>query len=626
MMASLVGNLPRLGSLFATLRVCEGSARPTETWQPSLEHGRMGGGAARILHEYELARQNPGPGTVRSSASGHESMVSLPSTRTSNQNGATIVAAPATSNAAPLQPADRSAAGRRLVSREGLLLGGVLVVALLLRLPYLWQVPRFTDELQEVLWSLAIYRGEILPLTAVDSYYGPLWSYLMAGSFLLDPSAQYLEYLPRIAATLLALVSVAVTYYVGRDMAGVRAGLIAAAFMATSGGHIIINSHTARSNSITPLISTLLVWAVWRATRSGDGRWLALAGFLFALALQTHLSAIAFAPGLALAVLVLRPRLLLTRWLPLAMVGFLVGYSNMLIWNLQNGFWSFVHARALQQGYTDGQSADVSSYTTNMGALFESLSRLVSGTIDEAGNPVALVYLALGLAGLGLLAWRGNAVPALFLLSTALVLPYFNPRYGPILSGRYIVPLLPFLYLGIALVVDALIQRLPAIRTARTADLRPALASGAMVLLVLFPLAPLVLYYREVLDDERTNAPLFLLSTAVERAYQPGDRVLVDESLAQEPLTAGGTDLKAIRMLLEADQIPYEVAKLSRSLLTADATAHPRVLVVMSTKKEDDMTRGLQVAAITPEVESASRSGRRYAVYALTQSGPAAGR
>jgi len=549
-------------------------------------------------------------------------MVSPPSGSGASQR--TAAAAPSERLAEELQ---RSPVSSRTASRESLLLGGILVVALVLRLPYLWDVPRFTDELQEILWSLAIYRGEIMPLTAVDSYYGPLWSYLMAGSFFLDPTGRYLEFLPRVLATLLAVVSVAATYYVGRDMAGVRAGLIAAAFMATAGGHIIINSHTARSNSVTPLISTILVWSVWRATRSardgsrtaGNGAWLALAGFLFAMALQTHLSAIAFAPGLALAVLVLRPRLLLTRWLPLAVVGFLIGYSNMLIWNLQNGFWSFVHARALQQGYTGGRGIDLSSYAANMGALFESLSRLVSGTIDEAGNPAALLYLALGIVGLGLLARRGNPVPALFLLSTALVLPYFNPRYGPILSGRYIVPLMPFLFLGVALAVDALFRRLPAIRTTRAEDLRPLLAAGALALLVLFPLAPLALYYREGLGDERTKDALFLLRGAVQAAYQDGDLVLVDESLAQEALTAGGTDLKAIRMLLEADHIPYRVAKLTRASFMDDAAEHPRILAVMSTKKEDDMTRGLRVAALTPEVESASRSGRRYAVYAISQ-------
>ena len=70
-------------------------------------------------------------------------------------------------------------------------------LALLLRWPYLQDVPRYTDELQEILWSLDIARGQMLPLTAVDSYYGPLWSYLLAGLFaLFGPS----PYLPRIIA------------------------------------------------------------------------------------------------------------------------------------------------------------------------------------------------------------------------------------------------------------------------------------------------------------------------------------------------------------------------------------------------------------------------------------------
>src|SRR5262245_8149117 len=73
-------------------------------------------------------------------------------------------------------------------------------LALLLRWPLLQEVPRYTDELQEILWSLDIARGQGLPLTAVDSYYGPLWSYLLAALFaILGPS----PFLPRIVAAVL---------------------------------------------------------------------------------------------------------------------------------------------------------------------------------------------------------------------------------------------------------------------------------------------------------------------------------------------------------------------------------------------------------------------------------------
>ncbi|MCC7368441.1 MAG: glycosyltransferase family 39 protein [Chloroflexi bacterium] len=501
----------------------------------------------------------------------------------------------------------------RWTRAELTLVGLVVLAALALRLPYLWQVPRFTDELQEILWALAIYRGEILPLTAVDSYYGPLWSYLLAGAFFLERLGADVELMPRLMATLLAVAGVGVTYALAREIASRRVALVAAALMATSGGHIIINSHTARSNSVTPLITTLLVWSLMRAVRDGNGRWLVAAGALFGVALQTHLSVITFVPGLALGLLALRPRLVLSWWTPAGVLAFVAAYANMLIFNLQTGFWSLVHARALQQGYTSGRSTDLSAYLTNVDALVESLSRLVSGTIDEAGNPAAPLYLLIGVVGVVLLARRGAWLPLLFCLSGALVLPYFNPRYGPILSGRYLIPLLPFLYIGVALCTEAVAERLPRLSAAQRMLASRVVAAA----LVLFPLAPLVLYYREVLGDDRTNEPLYHLNQLLEAEYQPGDLVLVDESLAQEPLTAGGTDLKAIRMLLEADGIPYQVAKLAGANPDRLPLGERRILTVMAAKKVDTIEKHADVVALGPEVESASGSGREYGVYRI---------
>jgi hypothetical protein len=490
-----------------------------------------------------------------------------------------------------------------------------MLAALVIRLPYIQEVPRFTDELQEILWALAIYRGEIRPLTAVDSYYGPVWSYLLAGTFYLESLGADISELPRLLATALAVATVGVTYGVAREFGGRRVAVIAAALLATSGGHVIINSHTGRSNSITPLLTTLLVWAVVRAVRSGNGRLLVLAGFLGAVALQTHISVIAYAAGPVVWIALARPRLLASRWTVLAILAFLLGYANMIAFNLENGLWSFIHARALQQGYADGHSTDLPVYLTNLSALIESLSRLASGTIDEAGNPAAWVYLFGGLAGLVWLARRGSALPLLFCLSGALVLPYFNPRYGPILSGRYIVPLLPFLYIGVGLALERLVSLVPLLAPRATSAVRLAVVRAIVAAVVLFPLAPLGLYYQEVLADARTNRPLFHLSETLGDSYQAGDLVLVDEALAQEALTAGGTDLKAMRVLLEADGIPYQVAKVSGSGLAPAVSAHPRVLVVMNARKADQLGKRLRAESMGPKVGSASGSGHTYAVF-----------
>ena len=67
------------------------------------------------------------------------------------------------SSAAEEHRARRSLEGRW----EPLALVGLCLAAFALRLPYLVEIPRFTDELQEILWALGIARGEMLPLTAV---------------------------------------------------------------------------------------------------------------------------------------------------------------------------------------------------------------------------------------------------------------------------------------------------------------------------------------------------------------------------------------------------------------------------------------------------------------------------
>jgi hypothetical protein len=100
------------------------------------------------------------------------------------------------------------------------------------------------------------------------------------------------------------------------------AGLLAAGLLATNGPHVVVNSHIAWSNCLTPLLTTLAFWALLRA---GEARpFLPLAGLLLGLALQTHPLVVAMLPGLALAVLLHDARSLRTPWPWLAAAAFLV--------------------------------------------------------------------------------------------------------------------------------------------------------------------------------------------------------------------------------------------------------------------------------------------------------------
>jgi hypothetical protein len=148
------------------------------------------------------------------------------------------------------------------------------------------------------------------------------------------------------------------------------------------------------------------------------------------------------------------------------------------------------------------------------------------------------------------------------------------------------------------------------------ADWRPV-AVGAGAALVLYPLVPLHGYYQDALADGRTNQPLFGLADSIVLARRPEEPVLLDEGLAQEALGAGGTDLKALRMLLAAQRIPAEVGKVSEvdDVRLADQAS---VLFLMEAKKRAALPRAVRATALGPEVGSASGSGHHYAVYRLT--------
>lgn len=533
------------------------------------------------------------------------------------------------SRADPPRGAAESPPIRRTVARRAELAGlaGLFVLAVGLRWPYVQDIPRFTDELPEVLWSLSIARGEILPLVANDPHYGPVWNYLLAGLFVVGPSPD----LPRVVALLLGAVLVVVTYLFARDVAGRWPAAIAAGLLLTNAGHIVINSHTARSNSVTPLLTTAALWLVYRAVaerrwdsaggalvrRRPDPRLLVPAGFLLGLALQTHISVIALGPGLVAYVLWRGRGAPRSAWPYLACLAALIGYGPMLVYNLQTGFWTFRAARDLQQSYAGGRPSDLDFYLTNLGALVQSLSRLLSSTIDRPDGLSRFVYTPFAVVGLALLARRGGELFALAALSMVAVLPYFNPRYGPILSGRYLIPLLPLGFTAIGCVVVAGARMATeAIATRHRTGWRPlALVAGGVF--VLFPLLPLATYYRNAVADGRTNQPLFRLTDSILASRRPDEVVLLDEGLGQEDLGAGGTDLKAFKMILGTRGIPYEVANASQARVTR-RDGQASMLLLIETRQRATLPGSVRTELLSPEVASASGSQRRYAVYRLT--------
>ncbi|MDP8924734.1 MAG: hypothetical protein M3O34_17915, partial [Chloroflexota bacterium] len=162
----------------------------------------------------------------------------------------------------------------------------IACVALVVRWPYLWTIPRFTDETLEVLHSLAIVRDGARPLTNYDSYYGALYNYVVAAALWLGGESPFA---PRIVVLIAGALTAVVTYALGRELAihllgdagapgSVQrhaegalvprlTGALAALMLATNGQHVVVNSHVAWSNCLTPLFTALALWALLRATR-----------------------------------------------------------------------------------------------------------------------------------------------------------------------------------------------------------------------------------------------------------------------------------------------------------------------------------------------------------------------
>lgn len=525
--------------------------------------------------------------------------------------------------AAATRPLVERLAARRLVAWVGL--GAVLVAATLLRLPKLQLLPKLSDELNDAFFSLAIARGEALPLANFSLYDGAVFNYLEAVVFrVVGPDLRA----PRVMMLVLGLLAVAATYFYARQAHGQAAALVAAALLAVSPVHILVNSRLAWPNGITPLLVALAAWCL-SAGRAREGTFspapaLPLSGFLLGLAVQTHPSVLTLLPGIAAAVVLPRPRLLLTRWPWLGLLGFLVGYANMIAFNLANGFASVRFAQQTRADYT-GANPDLGrEYLTNLGTLLLNLLRLLGGAVEERAAAISFLtdplLLAVGLVVLAATvhaARRGDRLPLATGLSVILLLPLFNDRYEPITDGRYLAPLLPLLAAAVGrLAVD----RWRGARRASPALPRLAVALG-LVLLIGLPLVGLQRYYDQNVEAGRRSARLWAALRLAERSLPPSTTAILDRDLELARLGAGSTELMAFRYAFVMHNLPHRIVRVTPGSLSAELARDPRAsaqLVIMEWAKRKDMDPRLQFRQLDISLDERGVQPSAYGVYLVS--------
>jgi hypothetical protein len=325
----------------------------------------------------------------------------------------------------------------------------------------------------------------------------------------------------------------------------------------------------ALSHSLTPLCSTFTLWLLARAVVRNSTRSLALAGLGAGISLQTHPTVFPLLAGSAVAVLLVRPAWLRTRWPYVALLLVVVGYSTLLANHVLNGFEVVADIESKQEVYLEGgeergDANDRGIYLTNLSSLSVSLARMASGEINERNtrtdylsDPWVLSYPVLMVVGALIAARRGNP-----LLLVALVLAIFWPpllsgKYKPILDGRYLMPDLPVIFVDIAVALGAIaglaMRSAPAIRVAGGA----VVLAGA-VALIWHPLVSLDQFYEDSQEDGFSNALYLRTMGQVQAARTSGESVLLDPQLASVKSTGGGKASSSFAFLFALAQIPNE--------------------------------------------------------------------
>jgi 4-amino-4-deoxy-L-arabinose transferase-like glycosyltransferase len=479
--------------------------------------------------------------------------------------------------------------------------------------------------------GLAIARGQHWPLVNDDAYIGALFNYLIAALFqLTGPS----PLTPRLLVLTAGLLTIWLTYLLGRECDGRWSGLLAAGLLTTAALHIIICSRVAWSHSLTPLPTTASLLLLLSALRRRQPAWLVASGLFAGLALQTHPTALVLPPTLA-GTLLLDPlgrRWLRSPWLLATLAAGTLGCLNLLWYNLiaQPG-------QALREANAYDYAFQVNSSPAAFGAVFlqyaVELVRIHGSVFGGRGRPNDYLLdpaflLTAGLLATGLTLAVGRrrwSLPLLFLIAS-LLLPLFGRqfRFLPDDLDRYLALLLPA---GCALMagsLTSLVRRLltsvqhraPAEHQLALRRTLLALSLAASLALIGAPLSATLAFQHHYAQRGETAR---LIATVEQAVAARNGAVFVDERLNRSLLFGGGHLQLALLYLLELRGVAWRTLTVPVGGLSTELrqqlTPGTVLIVHESSLARLDQPRLEPLKVVT----SAERSGRSgYGVYRVT--------
>ena len=517
-----------------------------------------------------------------------------------------------------------------------LIVAGLMAVAAAVRLPYLQLVPVISDEAFEVLAAQGIVGGKFIWFGPFDPTTGPLVTWLLALAVWLFGSSAYLA---RAVTLAFGVLTVGLVYLLGWSLAsgqtttdiasrseaelttvavwqGRIAGLVAGLLLAFNPVHTIVNSHIAWSNSVTPVFATATFLALHAAVRRGDGWLLVLGGFLYGLALQTHISMLVVIPGLLIWFLARREVLAWLRrpWPYLAAAAAALGYGNMIVYNVMSR--GGLLADAQLHTYAWEPNPTLISYLDRLASLLTNLGQTIGGQVPRVADP--LFGLAIGLLAAWLLAalvytvWRGEWLPVLVLASTALVMPYFNKRYDGLLSQRYTAFLLPLCFAAMgALAAEVVgLWRRARRSTGQVAEAgnvtgeawrKQSVAALVLVLMgitVIYPVRNTLAYYSAETLAGRDNRLTLEFTDYLKTSLPPGTALYVSSGLQDKAEGPGYRFLRAIYYYLTMEGVEHRVLDLPDIAAELEAAPGQRTWLVLTANDYQTLEQRFKLESI----------------------------
>lgn len=367
-----------------------------------------------------------------------------------------------------------------------LILMAILLVALAIRLVFLLD-NRFVIDADEAIVGLMakhIAEGKEFPLFYYGQHYmGALEAYFAALLFsLIGTTPLALQLVPMVCS----LIVVVLLFFLGRAIAGERAGLFSAAFAAIPPPAFLIWNLKARGGFIEVLllgVVALLLAQRWLSSESHRPRLVALLGFVCGIGWWVNNQMLYFMAAIAVSAVIFHTKLffnaavgeqrsvstMLCRSITVGMVGlvgFFLGGAGFWFYNITNGFPSF----------SMFQSVDSARFAQQLKGVFsQALPALMGARRFWHTNEVfggATVFAASIMIGLlvcvfwvrkhkTFLSQRGKALlDTIILLFLSCCIIFAKSSYGWFVSApRYLLPIYVAIFVLLGVCVHYLMAR-----------------------------------------------------------------------------------------------------------------------------------------------------------------------